>query len=101
MRLPLGLLLAAVLVTVGLVPSPAASATETAPSTVPEVPVIIAAAPLPDPSVSYSAPANYDQLVAWWQGLEAQYPGYVRMWKANEYYGTGQVPSSSATNSMS
>ena len=96
MRLPLGLLLAAVLVTVGLVPSPAASATETAPSTVPEVPVIIAAAPLPDPSVSYSAPANYDQLVAWWQGLEAQYPGYVRMWKANEYYGTGQVPSSSA-----
>lgn len=37
----------------------------------------------------YNKPATYVQLVSWYQALEALYPGYIEVFKANELYGTG------------
>ncbi len=37
----------------------------------------------------YDKPTNYTQLVSWYQDLEALYPGYIEVFKANELYGTG------------
>ena len=97
MRFSLVVLLAATVLAVGLVPSgSAARPVDTVPATF-SVPLPAGAPPFPfGPDVAYSPPADYDQLVAWWQGLVAQYPNHVTMYKMNEYYGTGQVPSSSA-----
>lgn len=39
----------------------------------------------------YSKPANYAQLVSWYQTLEGQYPQYLEVFKANELYGTGTI----------
>jgi hypothetical protein len=39
----------------------------------------------------YSKPANYAQLVDWYQTLEAQYPQYLEVFKANELYDTGTI----------
>ena len=39
----------------------------------------------------YSKPTNYAQLISWYQTLEAQYPQYLEVFKANELYGTGTI----------
>lgn len=39
----------------------------------------------------YNIPANYAQLVEWYQTLEAQYPQFLEVFKANELYGTGTI----------
>jgi hypothetical protein len=39
----------------------------------------------------YNKPANYAQLVGWYQALESAYPDYIEVFKANELYGTGTV----------
>ncbi len=39
----------------------------------------------------YNKPANYAQLVSWYQTLEAQYPQYLEVYKANQLYGTGTI----------
>lgn len=39
----------------------------------------------------YYKPANYAELVSWYHGLEAQYPNYIDIFKANELYQTGTV----------
>jgi hypothetical protein len=39
----------------------------------------------------YNKPANYAQLVGWYQTLEAQYPQYLEVFKANELYDTGLI----------
>ncbi len=39
----------------------------------------------------YNKPANYAELVSWYETLEAQYPGYIEVYKANDLYGTGQA----------
>jgi hypothetical protein len=39
----------------------------------------------------YNKPANYAQLVSWYQTLETAYPGYIEVFKANELYDTGTV----------
>lgn len=40
----------------------------------------------------YNKPTSYAQLISWYQTLEAQYPGYIEVFKANELYGTGTIP---------
>jgi hypothetical protein len=37
----------------------------------------------------YNKPANYAQLVSWYQTLESSYPQYIEVFKANELYDTG------------
>jgi hypothetical protein len=37
----------------------------------------------------YTKPANYAQLVSWYQTLESTYPNYLEVFKANELYDTG------------
>jgi len=37
----------------------------------------------------YDKPTSYAQLISWYQDLEALYPGYLEVFKANELYGTG------------
>jgi len=37
----------------------------------------------------YSKPTSYAQLVSWYQALEALYPNYLEVFKANELYHTG------------
>ena len=37
----------------------------------------------------YYKPANYAQLVDWYQTLESSYPDYLEVFKANELYNTG------------
>lgn len=37
----------------------------------------------------YHKPANYAQLVSWYQNLESLYPQYLEVFKANQLYGTG------------
>jgi hypothetical protein len=37
----------------------------------------------------YYKPSTYAQLVSWYQDLEALYPGYIEVFKANELYDTG------------
>ena len=39
----------------------------------------------------YYKPASYSQLVGWYQELEASYPGYLYVFKANEVYGLGKA----------
>ena len=39
----------------------------------------------------YNKPRSYAELVGWYQTLEAQYPEYLEVFKANELYGTGQA----------
>jgi len=39
----------------------------------------------------YNIPANYAQLVSWYQTLEEQYPNFLEVFKANELYGTGTI----------
>jgi len=39
----------------------------------------------------YYKPSSYSQLVQWYLDLEAIYPGYLQVFKANELYGTGTV----------
>lgn len=39
----------------------------------------------------YNKPTSYAQLVSWYQALEAQYPGYIEVFKANELYNTGTI----------
>jgi hypothetical protein len=41
--------------------------------------------------VSYAFARNYSELVGWYQSLEADYPEYIEVFKANELYGTGTV----------
>ena len=43
------------------------------------------------PPITYTKPTNYEQLVNWYKALEQQYPAYLRVWKANEDYGHGQI----------
>lgn len=40
----------------------------------------------------YNKPATYAQLISWYQALEAQYPGYIEVFKANVLYNTGTIP---------
>lgn len=40
----------------------------------------------------YNKPATYAQLISWYQALEAQYPGYIEVFKANVMYNTGTIP---------
>ncbi len=40
----------------------------------------------------YNKPATYAQLVSWYQALEAQYPDYIEVFKANVLYNTGTIP---------
>jgi hypothetical protein len=40
----------------------------------------------------YNKPTSYAQLVSWYQALEAQYPNYIELFKANELYNTGTIP---------
>jgi hypothetical protein len=40
----------------------------------------------------YNKPASYAVLISWYQALEAQYPDYLEVFKANELYGTGIIP---------
>ncbi len=42
----------------------------------------------------YNKPTSYTQLISWYQALEAQYPGYIEVFKANELYNTGTIPNS-------
>ncbi|UCF49136.1 MAG: PKD domain-containing protein [Thermoplasmatales archaeon] len=37
----------------------------------------------------YSKPASYEELVGWYLALEADYPDYLEVFKANELYDTG------------
>lgn len=39
----------------------------------------------------YTKPTSYAQLVEWYQTLEALYPQYIEVFKANELYGTGTI----------
>ncbi|MCX6663485.1 MAG: hypothetical protein NTZ75_04490, partial [Euryarchaeota archaeon] len=39
----------------------------------------------------YNKPATYAQLISWYQALEALYPSYIEVFKANELYGTGMA----------
>jgi hypothetical protein len=39
----------------------------------------------------YYKPANYAELVGWYQDLETSYPDYIEVFKANELYNTGTV----------
>lgn len=39
----------------------------------------------------YNKPTSYAQLVSWYQALEAQYPEYIEVFKANELYNTGTI----------
>ena len=39
----------------------------------------------------YYKPSNYSELVSWYQSLEADYPNYIEVFKANELYGTGTI----------
>ncbi len=39
----------------------------------------------------YYKPTSYSELVSWYQALEATYPGYIEVFKANELYSTGIV----------
>jgi hypothetical protein len=39
----------------------------------------------------YHKPANYAELVSWYQTLESDYPDYIEIFKANELYETGTV----------
>jgi len=41
----------------------------------------------------YNKPTNYAQLISWYQTLENQYPGYIEIFKANQLYNTGTIPS--------
>jgi hypothetical protein len=43
-------------------------------------------------AVTYTKPADYDELLQWYQELEQEYPNYLRVWKLNEDYGLGQIP---------
>ena len=93
-------LLAAVIVAllIVLVPPSTGSRSTIAPEAQPAPPPLSAPAP-PHPlgtPITYRAPADYDELVSWWQSLAAAYPNYVSMFQANTFYGKGQVPSSSA-----
>lgn len=36
-------------------------------------------------------PGSYAELVSWYENLEKEYPGYMELFKANEYYGLGKV----------
>lgn len=40
----------------------------------------------------YNKPTSYAQLISWYQALEALYPGYIEVFKANVLYGTGTIP---------
>jgi hypothetical protein len=42
----------------------------------------------------YNKPTSYAQLVSWYQALEAQYPDYIEVFKANVLYNTGTIPNS-------
>jgi hypothetical protein len=39
----------------------------------------------------YYKPANYAELVSWYQTLESEYPEYIEVFKANELYDTGEA----------
>ena len=39
----------------------------------------------------YNKPANYAELVSWYQTLETNYSNYIEVFKANDLYGTGQA----------
>ena len=40
----------------------------------------------------YNKPTSYAQLISWYQALEAQYPNYIEVFKANVLYNTGTIP---------
>ncbi|DAC72860.1 MAG TPA: hypothetical protein DSN98_03025 [Thermoplasmata archaeon] len=40
----------------------------------------------------YNKPTSYAQLISWYQALEAAYPGYIEVFKANVLYNTGTIP---------
>jgi hypothetical protein len=39
----------------------------------------------------YYKPANYAQLLGWYEDLEETYPNYIEIFKANELYDTGEI----------
>jgi len=39
----------------------------------------------------YHKPTSIAQLITWYQALEAQYPQFLELFKANELYGTGTI----------
>ena len=39
----------------------------------------------------YKKPANYAELVSWYEELESEYPQYLEIFKANDMYDTGTV----------
>jgi hypothetical protein len=39
----------------------------------------------------YYKPANFDQLVGWYESLESDYTNYIEVFKANDLYGTGSI----------
>ncbi len=39
----------------------------------------------------YNKPANYAELVSWYEELESEYPQYLKLYKANDLYNTGTV----------
>lgn len=41
--------------------------------------------------VIYTKPSDFNDLVSWFQDLEQTYPNYMKVWKANEDYGHGQI----------
>ena len=46
---------------------------------------------LPKNADWYYKPESYDQLVGWYQDLEANFSNFIEVFKANEMYGTGQA----------
>jgi hypothetical protein len=40
----------------------------------------------------YNKPTSFSQLITWYQALETQYPDYLEVFKANELYNTGTIP---------
>jgi len=42
-------------------------------------------------AITYHKATNYMQLVNWYKALEAQYPNYLKVWKANNDYSAGQI----------
>ena len=41
----------------------------------------------------YRKPSTYAQLISWYQNLEQNHTNYMQVWKANEMYGLGTIPS--------
>ncbi|HWR27209.1 MAG TPA: hypothetical protein VN377_02105, partial [Candidatus Thermoplasmatota archaeon] len=41
----------------------------------------------------YREPTTYAQLISWYENLEQNFSNYMEVWKANEMYGLGQIPS--------